>query len=112
MEKYNWSTDSYDNSFVYLYLWNFVMTTTSAVDGSALDIQSLIEVLETEKENLIAENEDYAAITSKEQTIELKQAEIDGKKAVIEALEIEMNQAKARLDAALAEYDTEETPAA
>lgn len=112
MEKYNWSTDSYDNSFVYLYLWNFVMTTTSAVDGSALDIQSLIEVLETEKENLIAENEDYTAITSKEQAIELKQAEIDGKKAVIEALEIEMNQAKTRLDAALAEYDTEETPAA
>lgn len=98
--------------YIYPMLTEFIMTTTSAVDGSALDIQSLIEVLETEKENLIAENEDYAAITNKEQAIELKQAEIDGKKAVIEALEIEMNQAKARLDAALAEYDTEETPAA
>ena len=39
--------------------------------------------------------------------IEMKQAEIDGKKAVIEALEIEMNQAKARLDAAIAEYSEE-----
>ena len=112
MEKYNWSTGSYDNSYVYLDLWNFVMTTTSVEAGSALNIQSLIEVLETEKENLIAENENYTAITSKEQAIELKQAEIDGKKAVIEALEIEMNQAKTRLDAALAEYDTEEAPAA
>lgn len=112
MEKYNWITDSNNYSYIYLNLWNFVMTTTSGVAGSALDIQSLIEVLETEKENLLAENEDYAAITSKEQAIELKQAEIDGKKAVIEALEIEMNQAKTRLDAALAEYDTEEAPAA
>lgn len=98
--------------YIYPMLTEFIMTTTSTVAGGALNIQSLIEALETEKENLLAENENYTAITSKEQAIELKQAEIDGKKAVIEALEIEMNQAKTRLDAALAEYDTEEAPAA
>ena len=75
--------------------------------ASILQVCELLGVEPTREMQLVAANEDYSEATIKENLIEMKQAEIDGKKAVIEALEIEMNQAKARLDAAIAEYSEE-----
>ncbi len=97
---------------IWINMWStFVTTNAGELDG-AINIQNLIDALETQKETLLAANEDYSAATTKEELIEKKQAEIDGKKAIVNILDIQLAQAKAALDAAIAEYDTEEAPAA
>ena len=76
-------------------------------------INTLIEGLETQKEKLQARNENYSKATTKEQTIAEQEAEIAGLEEIVNVLEIKVAQYKAALDAAVAEYDTdEEQPAA
>ena len=106
VKVYDYNGIAYDYP-TFIDMWNIMLTSTNVTSNGALQIQTLIEALESEKAQLVAANEDYSEATIKENLIEMKQAEIDGKKAVIEALEIEMNQAKARLDAAIAEYSEE-----
>lgn len=103
-----------ENGYIYgiwIDMFSTMVTVNNGQINGALTIQALIEGLEAQKEALLAENEDYSAATTKENLIALKQAAIDGKTAVIEVLDIQLNEAKATLDAALKEYEAEE-PAA
>ena len=86
--------------------------TTLVMNGNGLNgavrIQDLINDLEDEKARLLAENENYQQATTYEQSLALEQAKIDGLTAVIDVIEIQMNQAKIALDAAVSQYETEE----
>ena len=94
---------------IYIDLFTTMVTVNNGQLSGAVSIQAMIEALETQKEDLIAANATYERDEiTKEDAIALKQAEIDGKAAVVSVLEIQMNQAKSRLDAAVAEYGTEE----
>ena len=97
------------NYSVYIDLFTTMVTVNNGQLSGAINIQTLIDALESQKEDLIAANATYERDEiTKEDAIALKQAEIDGKAAVVSVLEIQMNQAKSRLDAAVAEYGTEE----
>lgn len=101
----NWYIDS-GNYWVNIY--TTLVTTSTGLNG-AIDIQEdLIDPLEDEKARLLAENEDYQQATTYEQSLALEQAKIDGKTAVIDVIEIQLNQAKIALDAAVSQYETEE----
>ena len=96
-------------NLVYIDLFTTMVTVNNGQLSGAIYIQTLIDALESQKEVLIAANATYERDEiTKEDAIALKQAEIDGKAAVVSVLEIQMNQAKSRLDAAVAEYGTEE----
>ena len=95
---YGWSSSR--NMWINFYETYILQSSSTGLNG-AETIQSLIEGLETQKENLLKANENISTITSKEQAIASKDAEIAGKEAVIAALEVKLNAAKAALDAAL-----------
>lgn len=100
----NWYIDS-GNYWIDIY--TTLVTTGSGLNG-AVRIQELIDALEEERAKLVAENEDYQMATTYEQSLALEQAKIDGLTAVIDVIEIQMNQAKIALDAAVSQYETEE----
>lgn len=100
MYGYNYTWSSSREFYLDFYTTYIIQSSNSNVDGAAT-IQGYIEDLETQKENLLEENEDVSAITSKEQAIALKDAEIAGKEATIAVLEVKMDAAKAALDAAI-----------
>lgn len=96
--NFTWSgTESY---YLDLYTTYIVESTNSNIDG-ADTIQNLIDDLEEQKENLLEDIEDISNITSQEQAIALKDAEIAGKEATIAVLEVKLNASKAALDAAI-----------
>ena len=105
-EGYNYESNNYygwgssRNMWIDFYQTYILQSSSTGLNG-AETIQSLIEGLETQKEDLLAANENISTITSKEQAIASKDAEIAGKEAVIAALEVKLNAAKAALDAAL-----------
>ena len=95
-----WGKYTYSQS-VHLDIWNLVIVQNKGSLQGAKAIQEAIELLEAEKARLEKQNANYAKVTKKEQAINLKQQEIDGLAAIIEVIEIQMNQAKATLDAAI-----------
>ena len=101
-----------NNNLVDHYNYWVNIYTTVVVSGNGLNgavrIQDLIDALEDEKARLLAENENYQQATTYEQSLALEQAKIDGLTAVIDVIEIQMNQAKIALDAAVSQYETEE----
>lgn len=96
---------------IWIDLYATIIRTNAGTLKGAAAIQEAIEGLETQKEKLQARNEDYSKATTKEQTIAEQEAEIAGLAEIVNVLEIKVAQYKAALDAAVAEYDTEE-PAA
>lgn len=126
----NWQTIRWDNGLdmimqdfdgnyysqtVWFDLWNTILVTYNGtgLDG-AINIQNLIDALETQKAELQEKIEEctnidtYDQVVAKQKFIDLKQAEIDGLNAVIDIIEIQLNQAKIALDNAVAQYETEE----
>lgn len=96
----SWSSSIYSQN-VDLNIWNLVIVQNQGNLKGAEAIQVIIESYEAEKAKLEKQNANYAKVTKKEQAIALKQQEIDGLSAIIEVIEIQMNQAKATLDAAI-----------
>ena len=108
----NYSGTYYNSVFsIWIDLYATIIRTNAGTLKGAAAIQEAIEGLETQKEKLQARNEDYSKATTKEQTIAEQEAEIAGLAEIVNVLEIKVAQYKAALDAAVAEYDTEE-PAA
>ena len=95
------------NGNYWIDIYTTLVTTGSGLNG-AVRIQELIDALEEKRAKLVAENEDYQMATTYEQSLALEQAKIDGKTAVIDVIEIQLNQAKIALDAAVSQYETEE----
>ncbi len=81
----------------------YIKQVQSAADpSSAYSIAEAIEALEASKEQLEEANANYAQVDTYAKNIVLKEKEIEGKSAVVDVLEIQMNKAKATLDAAIA----------
>ena len=111
----NWRWSNYDDMTVENVLQNtyleYYIDNSSDLMG-AISINEAIKALEEDIKDSEAEIEKLKDVTDQEQQIEIAQATIDGLNAKLSALKAKVTALKTRLDAALAEYDTEETPAA
>ena len=94
------------NTYIQYYINN-----SSDLMG-AISIDDAIKVMEENIKESEAKIEELKDVTNQEQQIESTQATIDGLNAQLSALKAIVTALKTRLDAALAEYDTEEAPAA
>ena len=109
------NSGSYYGQQIWFDIWNTILVTNNGTDlDGAINIQNLIDDLETQKAELQEEIEEctnidtYDQVVAKQKLIDLKQAEIDGLNAVIDIIEIQLNQAKIALDNAVAQYETED----